>query len=197
MDGTASTSQGKAPLASDCLRIRHARPDDYEAFAATMSTPRAYSGTLQLPYASPEVWRERLAKTEPGGVVLVAEARGASDAPFEVVANLGLHPNASLRRRHAVMLGMSVRDDWQGRGLGSALMTAALDRADNWMNVLRVELTVFVDNPRAFALYQRFGFEVEGRLRAYALRNGAYADVYTMARLHPAPPVLARPEAAA
>ena len=37
---------------------------------------------------------------------------------------------------------MAVRDDWQGRGIGSALMSAAIDRADNWMNVLRIELTV-------------------------------------------------------
>ena len=53
--------------------------------------------------------------------------------------------------------------------------------------MLRVELSVFTDNARAIALYQRCGFEIEGTLWAYALRDGRYADVLTMARLHPDP----------
>ena len=35
---------------------------------------------------------------------------------------------------------------------------------------------------------RRFGFQEEGRHRAYALRDGAYVDVLSMARLHPHPP---------
>ena len=34
----------------------------------------------------------------------------------------------------------------------------------------------------------KFGFEIEGTHRAYALRDGQYADVHAMARLHPHPP---------
>jgi putative acetyltransferase len=52
---------------------------------------------------------------------------------------------------------------------------------------------VFTDNARAIALYQRFGFRVEGTYRAYALRDGVYADALAMARLHPNPPVAAWP----
>jgi putative acetyltransferase len=78
---------------------------------------------------------------------------------------------------------MAVRDDWQGRGVGSALMAAAIDLADNWLGFRRLELTVYVDNAAALALYRRFGFEVEGTLRQYALRAGAFVDAYTMARL--------------
>ena len=57
-------------------------------------------------------------------------------------------------------------------------------------DVLRLELTVYVDNARAIALYRKFGFEVEGTHRAYALRDGAYVDALCMARLHPNPPTL-------
>ena len=37
--------------------------------------------------------------------------------------------------------------------------------------------------PRAIALYKKFGFEIEGTLRRYAMRNGEYVDSYSMARL--------------
>jgi putative acetyltransferase len=78
---------------------------------------------------------------------------------------------------------MSVRDDWQGKGVGTALMAAALDLADNWLNLSRVGLTVYVDNSSAVALYKRSGFEREGTHRRYAFRNGEYVDAYSMARL--------------
>lgn len=161
-----------------------------------MATPNAYAGTLQLPFPSVEARRERMAKADPNGLLLVAEARDPDvrDSSFEVVGNLGMAPwGSSLRRRHAMGLGMAVRDDWQGRGIGSALMSAAIDRADNWMNVLRIELTVYTDNVAACALYKRFGFVIEGRHRAYALRDGVYVDAFAMARLHPHPPVLPAP----
>ena len=37
---------------------------------------------------------------------------------------------------------------------------------------------------------ERHGFELEGRLRADALRNGVYEDVLLMARLHPRQPMV-------
>jgi putative acetyltransferase len=61
-------------------------------------------------------------------------------------------------------------------------MEAALDLADNWLNLTRVELTVFTGNVAAVALYEKFGFEIEGTHRRYAFRNGEYVDAYAMAR---------------
>jgi putative acetyltransferase len=78
---------------------------------------------------------------------------------------------------------MAVRDDWQGKGVGTALMRAVLDLADNWLNLTRIALHVYVDNAPAIALYRKFGFEIEGTHRRFAFRNGEYVDSYSMARV--------------
>lgn len=80
---------------------------------------------------------------------------------------------------------MGVARDCQGQGIGTQLLTALLDLADNWMNLQRVELTVFSDNAPALALYRKLGFEEEGLLRRYALRDGVFVDVCSMARFKP------------
>jgi putative acetyltransferase len=48
-----------------------------------------------------------------------------------------------------------------------------------------VELTVYVDNAPAVRLYEKFGFQIEGTLVAYARRGGSLVDAYCMARLRP------------
>lgn len=160
------------------ITVRHAEPGDYEALHRIVSGPKASAGTLQLPLQSAEAWRRRLADPPDGLFSLVACVEG------EVVGNLGLetYPNRP-RVRHVGSVGMSVRDDWQGKGVGSALLGAALDLADRWLNLSRIELTVYTDNAAGIALYEKFGFEVEGTHRRYAFRDGGFVDAYSMARL--------------
>lgn len=74
--------------------------------------------------------------------------------------------------------------NYQNKGVGSALMKALLDIADNWLMLVRVELTVFADNERAIRLYEKFGFEKEGVKRLAGIRNGRYVDELLMARIN-------------
>ncbi len=158
--------------------IRRGEPEDYAAVRQVYAGPKAFSGTLQLPFPSADLWRKRMAEPPEGFFNLVACVEG------EIVGHSGVQtfPN-SPRRRHAGKVGMAVRDDWQGKGVGSALMQAALDLADKWLNLSRLELEVFVDNAPAIHLYEKFGFQIEGRLVQYAFRDGQFVDTYTMARL--------------
>jgi len=160
------------------VTVRHTEPDDYRALHRIFSGPRAIAGTLQMPLPSAEMWRKRLSERPEGLYSLVACVED------EVIGEISLHTSPTRwRMRHVGSIGMAVRDDWQGKGVGTALMEAALDLADNWMNLTRIELHVYLDNAPAIALYEKFGFEVEGTHRRFALRNGEYVDAYSMARL--------------
>ena len=160
------------------ITIRHTEPEDYEALHRIFSGPRAVAGTLQMPLPSAQMWRKRLSERPEGLYSLVACLEG------EVVGSLGLETSPTRWRMcHVGGIGMAVRDDWQGKGVGTALMEAALDLADNWLNLTRIELTVYVDNAAGIALYEKFGFEVEGTHRRFAFKDGAYVDAYSMARL--------------
>jgi putative acetyltransferase len=159
------------------VQVRAAEPSDAEALHRIFSGPKAISGTLQLPYPTVELWRKRLSEVPEGSHQLVAVVAG------DVVGELTLWTRGGPRTRHTGSFGMAVRDDWQGRGVGSALMKAMLDLAESWLGLTRVELTVYTDNEPAIALYRKFGFEVEGTHRRYALRDGEYVDAHSMARL--------------
>jgi putative acetyltransferase len=175
------------------ILVRRASINDAAAYARIMGDPAVYPGLMQLPFTDEAVWCERLADSlQPGkpDLMLAAELDGT------VQGTAGLHPAGhSLRRRHAMMLGISVAPQAQRQGVGSALMAAMCAYADGWAGVLRLELQVYTDNAGAIALYRKFGFVPEGTHRAYALRDGVYVDSMSMARLHPRPPQLPAPAA--
>lgn len=136
-----------------------------------------YSGTLQLPYPSREYWRRRLSENTDSVYNLVAIIEG------RIIGLAHVATFSRPRRRHAGEIGISVHEDWQGKGVGKELMRAIVDLSDNWLNLTRLELEVYADNEAAIRLYERFGFEVEGKLRRHAFRDGQFVDSIVMGRL--------------
>ena len=159
------------------ITIRTADPSDAEAILKCYTAPLAARNTLRIPYRSLESVREQLTKSGEGDHLLVAEIEG------EVVGVIGLHTSSRPRVNHKAEVGMMVRDDWKGKGVGAALMQAVIELADKWLNLTRIELTVFTDNESAIALYRKFGFEIEGTLRKYAFRDGEFVDAFAMGRI--------------
>jgi L-phenylalanine/L-methionine N-acetyltransferase len=187
MDTSPITRNLKPSLNHTAVRVRAAEPADAQAMSALIGSEGVFEGTLQTPHTAVASRLERLGKTDTQDIRLVAVVQDA--AVETVVALAGLHTmQTSLRRSHVRHLAIAVAKEWQGQGVGDLLMAAITDWADNWTHVLRIELTVFADNARAIALYERHGFVKEGKMAAFALRDGAYADALAMARLHPKPP---------
>lgn len=150
-----------------------------DGITALYNDPAVARQVLQMPYQSREVWRKRLDPDNERRVALVALHQGL------VIGSCSIEQYARIRRAHCGGIGMGVAVPWQGQGVGSRLLATVLEVADNWMNLRRVELTVYADNAAAVGLYRKFGFENEGLMREYAVRDGRYVDTLSMARLRP------------
>ncbi len=156
--------------------VRAHEVDDWEDIAAIRNNPSVVYNTLQPLYLSRDVTREKLENRSADQPYLVAVVDD------KVVGQLGLKVGTG-RQAHVASLGMMVHADYQGRGVGTALMEAAIEFAENWLNISRIDLEVYTDNEPALALYRKFGFEIEGTLRQYAFRAGQYVDAYLMSRI--------------
>jgi RimJ/RimL family protein N-acetyltransferase len=77
-------------------------------------------------------------------------------------------------------IGMMVAADWRGRGVGAALVAAAIEWA-RARGLHKLTLSVFPHNDAALALYRKFGFVEEGRrIRHLRRSNGELWDLIEM-----------------
>jgi RimJ/RimL family protein N-acetyltransferase len=168
----AAALAGAGPRA-DGVTVRAAREDDLDAMADLLVAVAEEGRWIG---AEPPVDRERRRRRyaedleRDDTAVFVAEAGG------ELVGHLGL----VLARYGVADLGMLVAAGWRGRGVGSALLRAGIDWARR-AGAHKVTLQVWPHNQAAVALYEKFGFQREGRLRRhYRRRSGELWDAIVM-----------------
>jgi RimJ/RimL family protein N-acetyltransferase len=97
-----------------------------------------------------------------------------------VVGWCDVSPSRAPGTGHVGSVGMGLVEGYRGRGLGSRLLRAAVDRALE-AGLRRVELEVFASNHDALALYERFGFRHEGVRRRARFLDGRWDDMVLMA----------------
>ena len=172
----ARPSVAQSPQHAASIEVRRSTPQDFLAMPGLIGSESVLWGTLQMPWGSQGLWRGRLADpTAPTWIAATADGTA--------VACASLHGTSVPGHTHTWSLGMSVRDDYQGQGIGKRLLEQLLVFADTALGAHRVELEVYTDNPHAQALYTRAGFVQEGGRRAESWRYDGYADTFSMARL--------------
>lgn len=88
----------------------------------------------------------------------------------------------NVRDKHTLSVVIGIRQDYTGKGWGFSLITE-LEKWALKQGVIRLELTVMVNNTIAIALYKKLGFKIEGtKAKAVNLKSG-YIDEYVMAKL--------------
>ena len=162
------------------LLVRSVRPTDAADLAAIYSFEAVIANSGQIPFRDQQFWCSFWKAKDPNGVELVCDVDGRA------VGHLGIVTNASARRKHVATFGIAVHPDFQGRGVGNALIAEMVKVSDNWLNILRMELTVASDNKRAMGLYLKHGFVVEGEAKFDNFRAGKFTHSTVMARINPA-----------
>lgn len=158
--------------------VRHAEPGDSAALHGIYTDPGVMNWLVDVPFLPAAHTRKQVEDAVAGRYILVA------CAGERIVGAIGLASYPSPRMRHVGRLGpVAVSRAAQGMGVGTAMMRAVCDLADNWLNLVRLELIVFAANDRAIALYRKFGFAIEGTARALVFQAGRYVDVHDMARI--------------
>jgi len=105
-----------------------------------------------------------------------------AELPDGLAGYLELTGGAFRRNRATAYVVMGVLAGAGGRGVGTALLT----EAKRWAaahSLHRLELTVMAHNRRAFGLYSRMGFSVEGRRCECLLIDGRFVDELYMAAI--------------
>jgi len=161
----------------DNLLVRPVQQNDIAALYGIFRRPEVARTTLQLPSQEIGKTEDRVNNPPPGLRRFVAVV---DENP---VAIASIKQRQEPRLSHSAGLGMMVHPAYWGAGIGSRLMENILELADNWLNLLRVDLEVNTDNEAGVRLYKKFGFEVEGTKRFHAFGDGRWADSYFMARL--------------
>lgn len=181
---TQSAMQRHFPKRTDvvAINIRPTQVSDAADLYEILSHPAVCFGTNQLPSQEITLINERLRAQDPGAHRFSAVALH-EDGSSKIVGNLGLHQHQKARMAHGAWIGMSIHPKYWGLGIGSQLMEKALDLADNWLGLKRLELEVLVDNPGAIHLYEKYGFEKDGSKRLYSYGAGRWADSLFMARI--------------
>ncbi|HVM12052.1 MAG TPA: diaminopimelate decarboxylase [Actinomycetota bacterium] len=157
------------------VEVRPARVRDARSLARMVESVAAEGRFIRTegPITVRETRRRLRVGWSPDHAELVAVADGA------VVGHLGIGRTPHAGTRHVASLGMAVAAPWRGRGVGSALLGAAFDWA-RWAGVEKLSLEVYPHNTVAMALYRKFGFVEEGRLRAHSKKRGTYEDEIVM-----------------
>lgn len=100
----------------------------------------------------------------------------------ELVGSIGLHHINWVERKAELGILIGEKRYWR-RGYGQGALEAILHLAFNKMNLHRVYLRVFENNPTAIRLYERCGFRQEGRLREDHYYAGQYSHTFIMGLL--------------
>jgi RimJ/RimL family protein N-acetyltransferase len=161
---------------NDWLLVRPAATADADALVA-LGRGVAREEELWLTYnRSPSDERRNLKRTrrDPNTAVFVAETAEG------VIGRLSIARDGNPISHHVAELGLMVAASARQRGIGTALMEAAVKWARD-SGVTKVELHVFPHNEPAIALYLKLGFSKEGLRRRHYRIAGHYVDAILMA----------------
>ncbi|MFK7937378.1 MAG: N-acetyltransferase family protein [Saprospiraceae bacterium] len=138
-------------------------------------------GTTTIPMYADEYKNDDAAEA-----VMIAEYQQSSNrlillAEFDgqLIGNIDLTGHQRRKLAHTGMIGMGIHNDWQGRGIGSMLLQAALEWAvDSPLKIVWLE--VYATNLAGRSIYEKCGFQTIGTMPNFINENGQFIDKIVM-----------------
>mgnify|MGYP003465179078 FL=1 len=166
------------------ITIREAIPDDAAQLLTVMRQIGQETEFLVMDEAGIELPEELLALQladlydSPSNVLFLALVDD------RIVGTASIKSQPERRIKHIGELGVSILKEYWGLGLGSILIEELLEWAQASQEIFRIELTVQEQNPRAVALYEKFGFKKEALMeRGARADDGRFLKVWLMSYL--------------
>ena len=157
------------------VTIRHLVPADLAAYKALRdhmlaAHPESFTSD-PAPERAPESYLSRLGLQRPEG----GEFTLGTWQLGHLVGAVSCERDARAKVRHiGHIIGMMVRPEIRGQGIGRALLEACIAQARAADGLVMLTLTVTAGNAAAVHLYERAGFVRYGRLPRAILVDGAY-----------------------
>ena len=162
--------------------IRELTPDDAEAIIAYMKV-LADEPNNGITYSSADEFAWTLEQERE----IIQNFANAENSLWVVAEHEGrivgsLHMVGGKRvTQHTAGLGISVAREYRNRGIGTALLRFGIDWCAANPEIHRLELDVFMNNPRAIHVYEKLGFIREGIRRHAFYKEGRFLDGLIMA----------------
>lgn len=167
-------------IQSTRIRLRAPERSDLPTFVRWINDPEITSGlllSLPMSLAEEETWFEAMVQRPPEEHTLVIEA--PCPEGWTSIGSCGIHDISWKDRVGEVGILIGEKNYW-GKGYGTEAMRLLVRYGFDVLNLNRIFLQVFDNNPRAIRSYEKVGFVHEGRLRQDVYKNGSYHDVLVM-----------------
>lgn len=153
---------------------RPATADDF-GFIYGLYMHRDINPWLLYEQMGKEEFKAIFSELESRGQLFIFQCEGEDAGMFKLVP-------MKHRNSHIIYLGGVALDPaFKGRGLGELMLREVLEKVKD-QGYKRIELTVATFNRNAISLYEKMGFENEGRLKDYTYLKSEdrYIDEYVM-----------------
>ena len=161
--------------------LRRAEPHDAVALSGLFGDTAMLPFTSVAPFTSVSFWDKRLAEYTDASCLPLLALEGDRITGLLLLRG---YPN-HIRRKHCSSIDLlAVRMDCRRKGIGRALVNAAIAAADQWLQTRRIEVAVDAQSAALKSFYASLGFIEEGVKCKEILHAGHYVDSTVMSRIN-------------
>jgi RimJ/RimL family protein N-acetyltransferase len=168
----------RPPLEGRLVRLRALEPDDLPRLQVLLNDPDVLAGItlpFPLPLAAELEWLDQIRASHSEIVFALETVEG------ELIGNCTLR-GLDVRNRTGT-LGIFIGKPYWDQGYGTDAVRTICRFGFHYLNLQRIDLHVYANNPRAIRSYEKVGFTLEGTLRRAQFLDGDYVDEHVMALL--------------